>query len=114
MEECMVARNAICIIKCALSRAKNVQQTALNTQQTRTAPNAQGNTELRQPTSDEATLAQPGDFNDIIPEGEVEESSYDNFGDDLNWLDTNPNPFDDYQQALFWTTWGQEVDLLGT
>lgn len=110
----MVARNAICIIKRALSRAKNVQQTALNIQQTSNALNPREEMGLGQPTSNETTLAQPVKFNDIIPEAEVGDNSYGDFGDGLNWLDTNPNPFDDYQQALFWTTWGQEVDLLGT
>jgi hypothetical protein len=111
MEECIVARNAICIIKRALSRAKSVQQTALP--QTSPPLNPQ-ETGIEHSTSNGTNLPQPVSFNDIISECEVDSNSYGDFGDGLTWLETNPNPFDDYQQALFWTTWGQEVDLLGT
>ena len=32
--------------------------------------------------------------------------------DELNWL--NAFPFDDGQQALFWTEWAHGLDVLGT
>lgn len=111
MEECMVARNAICIIKRALSRAKSVQQPVLP--QTSHSLNPQ-ETGVKECASNGTNLPQTANFNDIISECEVENNSYVDFGDSFTWLEANPNPFDDYQQALFWTTWGQEVDLLGT
>lgn len=112
MEECMVARNAICIIKRALSRAKGVQQHELDLQNTGTAPNSENG--IRQSGSNGMAIASPLNFNTMLPETEVENSLGGDFEDCFTWLDSNPNPFDDYQQALFWTTWGQEVDLLGT
>lgn len=112
MEECIVARNAICIIKRALSRAKGVQQNELNLQNAGTVPNLQGG--MNQSVSNGVDITSPVNFNTMLPENEVENSMGGDFDDCFTWLDSNPNPFDDYQQALFWTTWGQEVDLLGT
>lgn len=110
MEECMVARNAICIIKRALTRAKGVDQLVLVPESTSISGNSQSY--LRPSASNSTSMTNPANFNTMLSEVGAE-TSVETFDDCFTWLDNNPNPFDDYQQALFWTTWGQEVDLLG-
>lgn len=110
MDECTVAKNAMSIIKRTLSRAKGVQQPALNSDP---SSNAQ-ESGMERSVSENIDLCEEVGFTNTISEVEAEGTAYDDaVKDGLTWLDTNPNPFDDCQQSLFWTTWAQEVDVLG-
>ncbi|KAK5064310.1 hypothetical protein LTR84_000143 [Exophiala bonariae] len=111
MEECMVARNAICIIKRALARAKGVEQPVLKPESSSTILKSQnifGASALNS-----ASLSSPINFDTVLPAVGDEADMSEGVEYCFTWLGNNPNPFDDYQQALFWSTWGQEVDLLG-
>lgn len=96
MDECIVARNAICIIQRALARARDVQQPMLDDET------------LLNPTEQDAggtpTIRRP----------QAEEMMHGTVDDCVAWLDANPNSMEDYQQALFWKTWAEELDRLGT
>lgn len=110
MDECVVARNSIKIIKRTLSRAKAVHATpshvdrSSTTQEPGETESAWDSTSVQQGVSSDDTFA-------AIDTGTGEYRALD---DDIDWFSTDPNPFEDYQQALFWTTWAQEVNSLGT
>jgi hypothetical protein len=105
MDDCVVARNATSIIQRTLARAKKIGQPALV------------------PSS-----SQDGDLNGVLrPAVNVENhSEADNSDtllhphtmelgeamDDLDWISTYP--FNDSQQASFWTEWAHEINTLGT
>lgn len=95
MDECVVARNATAIIRRTLARARKVHQPALEAQHVSSATEAVDAGRTQASSSEE----------------QYQESSGLDIGPDLDWL--NSFPFDP-QQALFWTEWSHEVDLLGT
>ena len=103
MDECIVARNAISIIKRTLSRAKIVTQPAVNVEH---SSYAHGSAIAQLPWSGTGPDLGSG-ISTILPEIETNGTETDN----LSWLD--PNPFDNFPQSLFWTTWAQEVSALG-
>ena len=95
MDESVVAKKAITIIKRTLVRARKVPQPALIPQQ---------------------NLDKGEDASDILGVSldtqRLETDSYDiSADDDLGWLDCYPL---DPQQAMFWTEWAHEIDLLGS
>ena len=95
MDECLVARNAVTIIKRTLARARKVHQPALDPQPV--ALNME---------------AIHVDGPQVLHEQEQQHQS-DNTGSgpELDWFSSFPL---DPQQAMFWTEWTHEVDLLGT
>jgi hypothetical protein len=112
MDECVVTRNAICIIKRALSRAKQAAHPEFDTaRDSSDAARPQADvgmavwdtTDMGQ--SDEATMVPSF----VANEGTAVNSTVDG---DLSWL--NSFQFDDGHQALFWTEWARELDVLGT
>ena len=111
MDECLVARNATAIIKRALARAKKVPQPALSLQQSSSVPAADGIGALHSPAivpyRTEAGIDDSA-ANSYALDGEILGEAI----GDLDWLGTYP--FDDGQQALFWTEWAHEIDTLGT
>ncbi|KIX02764.1 uncharacterized protein Z518_08706 [Rhinocladiella mackenziei CBS 650.93] len=104
MDDCSVARNATAIIKRTLARAKKVPQPALGAQQSSSFQDADLHGTLRPPV-DANPRPQPEDVDTLFQPQVMD-------GDDLDWLDVYP--FDDSQQALFWTEWAHELDTLGT
>jgi hypothetical protein len=111
MDECLVARHATTLIKRTLARAKKVPQPALIAQQSTSSQIAEFNGVLRPPVdlkrhtasaNVDTLLQSPGMSGDDLGETVA----------DLDWL--NSYPFDDSQQALFWTEWAHEIDTLGT
>lgn len=110
MDECIVARNAVTIVKRALDRARKLPQQAIVSQQTSSASIINANGESHQSVlmnsqanSDNiATLSQ---YQATDDGGQAEAF------DELDWLSTLP--FDDSQQSLFWTQWAHEIDILG-
>ena len=109
MDECVVARNATCIIKRALCRAKKVPHPGIDAQD---SSNAQQQAGMATAFWDATDVDRSGDTA-IVPSAVAIEGNANNTVDDeLNWL--NPFPFDDGQQALFWTEWAHELDVLGT
>lgn len=125
MDESVVARNATLIVKRALCRAKRVPHPAF----TRTQESYTNSQEF---PAQEANITRPATWTTITDGGgyggesavapiaptasanSVEGDVYDTIplDEDLNWL--NAFPFDDGQQALFWTEWAHELDILGT
>jgi hypothetical protein len=107
MDDCVVARNATSIIKRTLARAKKVRQPALV-----------------------SSASQDGNLNGVLHpavnlENQTESENADTLhphamdGDelgeamgDLDWISTYP--FNDSQQASFWTEWAHEINTLGT
>lgn len=110
MDECLVARNATAIIKRTLARAKRVTQSALFAQQPSSsqsgnshgAPRAHINLDNQTESDNVETLSQAH----TMDRDEFDESSA-----NFDWL--NSYPFNDNQQALFWTEWAHEIDTLG-
>ena len=111
MDDCVVARNAAAIIKRALARAKKVPQPALVAQQSSLPENADLNGVLRPPSSSEHQL-DPGNVGTLLQPDAIDGDGLGETVEDLDWLGTYP--FDDSQQALFWTEWAREIDTLGT
>ena len=111
MDDCLVARNATAIIKRTLARAKKVHQPALVAQPSSTSQAADLNSALRPPVNMERQTE--SDNVDTLSQSHAMDG--DDLGEtvgDLDWLSTYP--FDDSQQALFWTEWAHEIDTLGT
>jgi len=111
MDDCLVARNATAIIKRTLARAKKVPQPALIAQQSSSSQVADLNGALRSPVSMEHQTE--SDNVETLLQSHAMDG--DNLGEtvgDLEWLSTYP--FDESQQALFWTEWAREIDTLGT
>lgn len=96
MDDCLVARNAAAIIRRTLARAKKVHQPALRTQQTLSTTEAFQIDETREVRNEDQQYNEVSDF-ETSPE--------------LDWFSSFPL---DPQQAMFWTEWSHEVDLLGT
>lgn len=95
MDECSVARNAASIVRRTLARAKKVHQPALSTQQILPTTEAI-QTETLEVCNEDQQHHEVGDF-ETSPE--------------LDWFSSFPL---DPQQAMFWTEWSYEVNLLGT
>lgn len=111
MDDCLVARNATAIIKRTLVRAKKVPQPALVAQQSSSSQDSHLNGALRPPVNVEHQTE--SDNVDTLLQSHAMDG--DDLGEtvgDLDWLGTYP--FDDSQQALFWTEWAHEIDTLGT
>lgn len=111
MDECLVARNAACIIKRTLARARRVPQPNLNALPLLPSHATDLNEGFVRPDDDleqqtgsgnQVGLLQPPHVDDQL--GEI--------GEDLEWL--NVDHFNDGQQALFWTEWVHELGTLGT
>ena len=110
MDECTVAKNAICIIKRTTCRAKRAQQPALNVDTT-SNPQEPG---MERSTWNGVSPNQGGGFPGIFSEVETEGTMYGTVEEGLDWLDTDSDPLDDGQLASFWTAWAQGIDVLGT
>ncbi|EXJ67589.1 uncharacterized protein A1O5_09602, partial [Cladophialophora psammophila CBS 110553] len=111
MDDCLVARSATAIIKRTLARAKKVPQPALVAYQSLAFQDTGLDDALGPPVYLESE--KESDNIDTLPQSQEIES--DGLGEtvgDLDWLNTYP--FDDSQQALFWTEWAHEIDALGT
>lgn len=113
MDDCLVARNATAIIKRTLARAKKTPQPALAAlaQQSASSQHGDGDGELGPLVGVERQTQ--SDSDDTLFQSHAMDS--DGLGesvDDLEWL--SAYPFDDGQQALFWTEWAHEIDTLGT
>lgn len=111
MDDCLVARNATAIIKRTLARAKKVQQTALVAQQSSSSQMADLNGALRPPINVEHQT-EPGNADTLLQSHAMDGDDLGEAVGDLDWLNTYP--FDDSQQALFWTEWAHEINILGT
>jgi len=111
MDECVVARNATSIIKRALCRAKKVTHSGFDAPN---SSNAQQEAGMATSIWDTTNMDQSGGNSCIVPPAlsSVETAANNTADDDLNWLNTFP--FYDGQQALFWTEWAHELDVLGT
>jgi hypothetical protein len=110
MDECIVARNATLIIKRALCRAKKVPHLGFDAQDSCNVQQQAGIvTDIWNVTNADPS----GDTNIMSSLVTIEGAVNNNVDDgDLNWL--NAIPFDDGQQAMFWTEWAHELDVLGT
>lgn len=111
MDECLVARKAMAIIKRTLARARNVPQPALIARQFLPSQDADLNGALHPPVNVEHQM-QSGKFDTPLQSQTIDDDHLDGIMGDLDWLSTYP--FDDSQQALFWTEWAHEIDTLGT
>ena len=110
MDECLVARNATAIIKRTLARAKKVPQPTLDAQQSSLSQDADLNGALRSPIDLEQQTE--SDNVDTLLQPHAMDGGLGETVSDLDWL--SAYPFDDSQQALFWTQWAHELDTLGT
>jgi hypothetical protein len=111
MDDCLVARNATAIIKRTLARAKKVPQPALFVQPSASFQDTDLSGTLRPPANMEYGIeSDNGDklLQSSMPNG----NTLDETVDELDWLDAYP--FDDSEQASFWTEWAHEIDSLGT
>ncbi len=111
MDDCLVARNAIAIIKRALARAKKVHQPVLFAQQSSSSRDA----ELRDVLAPANNIEHQRESDNTNPGLQSYAMDDGNLGepvDEFDWLSTYP--FDDSQQALFWTEWAHEIETLGT
>ena len=110
MDECLVARNATAIIKRTLARAKQVPQPTLDAQQSSSSQDADLNGALRPPIDLEQQTE--SDNVDTLLQPHTMDGHPGETVSDLDWL--SAYPFDDSQQALFWTQWAHKLDTLGT
>jgi hypothetical protein len=109
MDECIVARNATSIIKRALGRAKKVPRPGFDVQ----AQNLHQRGGMVTAIWDAANMGGSGSSATLPSSAAaIEENASNILDDELNWLDAFP--FDDGQQALFWTEWAHELNVLGT
>lgn len=110
MDECIVAGNALHIIKRALTRARGVQ---FAMQDDDVLSNPHGQDKERSVLRNSNSQQERGNTN-IVPEAGTQDMMPSTVDDCVAWLDANPNSLEHYQQALFWKTWAEEVDILGT
>lgn len=111
MDECIVARNAIKIVQRAVDRAKKSPQLTIFSQQSSSTTSNDFNGVSQ---SSALMNRQTNGENNATPL-QFQATDYSGHGgafDDLDWLSTFP--FNDNQQALFWTQWAHEIDTLGT
>lgn len=111
LDECVVARKAMAIIQRALSRSKSVSQPQLEVMYT---PHGTQESLGRPPTMDSNHSGQNVEPGYVSTELDVGPTMYDDGSESFAWPDPTTDPFGDYQQALFWTTWAQELNDLGT
>lgn len=105
MDDCLVARNAATIIKKTLARAKKLDQPRLSQSFQQQTPQI-GNYMASPRSMDNAVL------NDTLPPLDTSTGDITIEDADLDWL--NAYPIDTSNQALFWTEWANELDILGT
>ena len=109
MDDCVVTRNAITIIKSTLARARKVNQSALAAPWSPPSRAGNASNKTRLQNGAETTLhniqapQQPS-----MPFGEPLNSD---FGE-CDWL--GEFSIDANQQPSFWTEWALELDMLGT
>ena len=111
MDDCLVARISTTIIKRTLARAKKVLQPALLAQQSSSSQDQNLNSALHHPINVEHG-AESDNVDTLLQSREIDGDDLGETVGDLDWLSTYP--FDDSQQALFWTEWAHEIDTLGT
>ena len=114
MDDCLVARNATAIIRRTLARARKVPQPALLAQLSSSSSSqiAHLNGALRPPVNVEHQTESDNNFDTLLPSHAMDDDDLGETVADIDWLSTYP--FDDSQQALFWTEWAHEIDTLGT
>ncbi len=109
MDECVVARNATSIIKRALCRAKKVPYPGSDNQDSDNTHQLSG---MATTIWDTADMDRSDDISNMSSSVAIGGTTNNTVDDDLNWF--NAFPLDDGQQALFWTEWAHELDVLGT
>ncbi|KIV87265.1 hypothetical protein PV11_02820 [Exophiala sideris] len=111
MDDCIVAKIATALIKRTLAQAKKVPQPALIAQRSSSLQDTGLNGVLH--SRDNGEYQTESDNVDTVIQSHPIEG-YDPGGtlDDLDWLDTFP--FDDSQQALFWTEWAHEINTMAS
>ncbi|KAK5952202.1 hypothetical protein OHC33_006675 [Knufia fluminis] len=109
MDDCLVARNAVALIKRTLARARKVPQPALIAQQISATDDTDINGIQRLPVDLEHETV-PNNVDTLSQPYAINNNDAGEAVGDLDWLST----FDDSQQALFWTEWAHEIDTLGT
>lgn len=109
MDDCVVARNATALITRTLARAKKVHQPALSVQRSSSSQNADLNVALRSPITVEHQTGSDS-VDTLLQSRAMDGDDLAEIVDDLDWLNTYP--FDDSQQALFWTEWAHEINTL--
>ncbi|KAH8705745.1 fungal-specific transcription factor domain-containing protein [Talaromyces proteolyticus] len=108
MDDCVVARNAASIIKRTLARAKQMSQPAL-------APSSSQDGDLNGVLHPPVNLENQTESDNRDTLLQSQEMNGDELGEavgDLDWISTYP--FNDSQQASFWTEWAHEINTLGT
>jgi len=111
MDDCLVARNATAIIKRTLARAKKAPPPALVVQQSSLYQDTVLNGSLRPPVNGERQV-EVETVDTLLQSQTLDGDDLGETAGDLDWLSNYP--FDDSQQALFWTEWAHGIDILGT
>ena len=111
MDDCLVVKNTIAIIKRTLARARKVSQPALEAQHSSLLQDFGSNGALHPPSNVENQTVSDG-IATLLQSHTMDADSLGETVGDFDWLSTYT--FDDSQQALFWTEWAHEIDSLGT
>ena len=107
MDDCLVARNATHIVKRALVRARKLPQPVIfQALQAQSSPPPLASNTLPLPRQNES-VQQNGPMELFGPQ----DNGFDDGSADLEWF--NAYPYDSSTQALFWTGWANELDVLG-
>jgi hypothetical protein len=110
MDDCLVARNAIVIIKRTVARAKRVSQPALSAQSSTRSHDDDLDGTLG-PLANVERQIETGNSDTILLSTTTTGNGLSETVSDMDWFGTYPS--DDSQQALFWTKWVHELDSLG-
>ncbi|KAI1610763.1 fungal-specific transcription factor domain-containing protein [Exophiala viscosa] len=111
MDECVVAINAAGLIKRTLVRAKKVPQPALIAQRSSSSQDA-GLSETLDAALSVRHQPESENVDTILQSHPIDGLDLGETTDDIDWL--NAFPFDDSQQALFWTEWAHEINTMAS